>query len=102
MLGHGSIDDLFTAGTKNINLDEGVSRFETRGQRFRIVNAHGAPKYNFTFFLRSANQFVFRLRPRARSSEEKNQQQNKSTITRFYSRWIPHGPLSNPPLCPYV
>jgi hypothetical protein len=98
MFGYGSIDDLFAARSKNIDLDEGISRFETCGQRFRIVDPHGAPEYNFTFFLRSANQFVFRLRP-GKTNEEKNQKQNKSTITGcFHDRWIPHGFLSNSPL----
>jgi len=103
MLGHGSIDDLFAAGTKNIDLNEWVFCLETGRQSFRIIDTHRAPKHNFPFLLPSADQFFFGLRPRARSSEEKNQQPNKSTITRrFYSRWIPHGPLSNPPFCPCV
>jgi len=92
MLGHGSIDNLFAAGTKNIDLDEGVFCLETGRQSFRIIDTHRAPKHNFPFFLRSANQFVFGLRPGARSSEEKNQQQNKSTITRrFHPRSVSHG-----------
>src|SRR5262249_18406466 len=70
VLGYGSVDDLFAASTKNIDLDEGGSRFEPGWPNPPGLHPHGAPKYNIAFLLRAADQLVFRLRPGVESSRE--------------------------------
>src|SRR5215468_7438345 len=90
VLGYGPVDDLFAASTKNIDLDEGVSRFEPGCQSPRVLDTHGAPKYNFAFLLPAADQLVFRLRPSTESSPENNYQSESAIPSRFEHRSVPH------------
>jgi hypothetical protein len=61
MFGHGAVHDLFAAGAKDLDFDEGIFIFEAGGQRFGVIDAHGTPENYFSFFLGAAHQLVLGL-----------------------------------------